>query len=60
MLDAEYDVKTAAQMGGRRDAGIVLKHYPHTIEDITVTDAIFGTNLKQRVPSKYSTTQNTS
>lgn len=53
MLRAGYDVKTVAKMGGWRDAGIVLKHYAHAIEDNTVTDAVFGTNLTQRVRSKH-------
>ena len=45
MLRAGYDVKTVAKLGGWRDAGTVLKHYAHAIDDPTLTDALFGTNL---------------
>lgn len=47
MLRAGYDVKTVAKLGGWKDAATVLKHYAHALEDITLTDAIFGTNLTQ-------------
>lgn len=47
MLRAGWDVKTVAEMGGWKDAGIVLKHYAHAIKDRTITDAIFATNSSQ-------------
>jgi len=48
MLRAGYDVKTVAKMGGWKDATVVLRTYAHAIEDRTVTDAVFGTNLAHR------------
>lgn len=47
MLHAGFDVKTVAEMGGWKDASIVLKHYAHALKDRTVTDAIFATNPAQ-------------
>lgn len=55
MLRAGYDVKTVAKMGGWRDASIVLKHYAHAIEDRTVTEVIFGTDLTQSKASEPAT-----
>jgi integrase len=49
MLRAGYDVKTVATLGGWKDVATVLKHYAHALEDITVTDALFGTKLTQGV-----------
>lgn len=48
MLRAGYDVKTVAKMGGWKDASVVLRTYAHAIEDRTVTEAVFGTNVAQR------------
>lgn len=45
ILRARYDGKTVAKMGGWRDAAIVLKHYAHAVEDRTITDVLFATNL---------------
>lgn len=47
MLRAGYDVKTVAKLGGWKDAATVLKHYAHAVDDPTLTDALFGTNLTQ-------------
>lgn len=47
MLQAGFDVKTVAKLGGWKDASIVLRTYAHAREDKTVTDAVFGTNLAQ-------------
>lgn len=47
MLRLGYDVKTVAERGGWRDAATVLRTYAHAIEDRTVTDMMFGTNLTQ-------------
>lgn len=52
MLRAGFDVKTVAKLGGWKDATTVLKHYAHALEDITVTDALFDTNLTQRAGDK--------
>lgn len=55
LLRAGYDVKTVAKLGGWKDAATVLKHYAHALDDITVTDALFDTNLTQRVSDKPAT-----
>lgn len=47
MLRAGYDVKTVAKLGGWKDANTVLKYYAHALDDITVTDVVFDTNLTQ-------------
>lgn len=47
MLQAGYDVKTVAEMGGWKDATTVLRTYAHAIKDKTVTDAIFRTESAQ-------------
>lgn len=47
MLRAGYDVKTVAKLGGWKNARTVLDHYAHALEDLTVTDALFGTNQAQ-------------
>ena len=48
MLQAGFDVKTVAARGGWKDPSVVLKTYAHALEDETVTDALFDTNLTQR------------
>lgn len=47
MLRAGYDVKTVAKLGGWKDAATVLKTYAHALDDVTVTEALFGTDLTQ-------------
>lgn len=47
MLRAGYDVATIAKRGGWKDAATVLRTYSHALDDVTVTDAIFGTDLAQ-------------
>ena len=47
MLRAGFDVKTVAKLGGWKDAATVLKYYAHAMDDPTLTDALFGTNLTQ-------------
>lgn len=44
MLRAGFDVKTVAARGGWKDAATVLRTYAHAIEDVAVTDVLFGTN----------------
>lgn len=58
MLRNGFDVKTVAKLGGWRDAAIVLKHYAHALEDDTVTDALFDTNLTQGRGQKELSTSN--
>lgn len=45
LLHRGFDVKTIAKLGGWKDATQVLKTYGHALEDPTLTDAIFGTDL---------------
>lgn len=55
MLRAGYDVKTVAKLGGWKDATTVLRTYAHALEDDTVTDAVFGTNLTHGAPTSGAT-----
>ncbi|WP_235871358.1 tyrosine-type recombinase/integrase [Shimia sediminis] len=45
LLRKGIDVKTVAKLGGWKDAGIVLKHYAHAMDDPTITEGLFDTNL---------------
>jgi len=47
MLHNGFDVKTVAELGGWKDATTVLRTYAHAIQDKTVTNSLFGTNLTQ-------------
>lgn len=47
LLQKGCDVATVAARGGWKDAGTVLRHYAHALQDIRVTDALFGTDLTQ-------------
>lgn len=47
LLRNRIDVKTVAKLGGWKDAGIVLKHYAHAMDDPTITEGLFDTNLAQ-------------
>lgn len=58
MLRAGFDVKTVAKMGGWKDPAIVLRTYMHALEDLTVTEAIFGTNLAQAADTNTVTIDN--
>lgn len=55
MLRAGFDVKTVAKLGGWKDAATVLKYYAHALDDPTLTDALFGTNLTQDTITKPAT-----
>lgn len=57
LLRNGYDVKTVAKLGGWKDAATVLKYYAHALDDATVTDALFGTNLTQGQNVKSATTR---
>ena len=56
MLRAGFDVKTVAKLGGWKDAATVLEHYAHAMDDPTLTDALFGTNLTQAQTAITATT----
>ena len=47
MLQAGVDPKTVAVRGGWKDVATVMKYYAHAMDDPTVTDLLFGTNLTQ-------------
>ena len=47
LLHAGKDPKTVATMGGWKDVATVMKYYAHAMNDPTVTEALFGTNLTQ-------------
>jgi integrase len=52
MLHAGVDVKTVAQMGGWKDVATLVKTYAHAMDDRTVTNVIFGTDLTQPEATK--------
>ena len=56
LLQAGKDPKTVATMGGWKDVATVMKYYAHAVNDPTVTDALFGTNLTQGQNAKPVTT----
>lgn len=47
MLQAGKDPKTVQVSGGWKDVATVMKFYAHAMDDPTVTDVLFGTNLTQ-------------
>lgn len=47
MLQAGVDPKTVAVRGGWKDVATVMKFYAHAMDDPTVTDVLFGTNVTQ-------------
>ncbi len=47
MLQAGIDPKTIAVRGGWKDVATVMKFYAHAMDDPTITDVLFGTNLTQ-------------
>jgi len=40
-------VKTVAMLGGWKDVATLVKTYAHAMNDKTVTDLLFGTDLTQ-------------
>jgi integrase len=47
MLQQGFDVVTVAKRGGWKDPSVVLRTYAHALEDETVTDALFDTEVTQ-------------
>ncbi len=47
MLRKGVDVKTVARWGGWKDVRVLLDTYAHAIDDPSVVDAVFGTELTQ-------------
>lgn len=58
LLQKGHDVATVAARGGWEDAGTVLRHYAHALQDIRVTDALFGTDLTQGAEPEPVTVSN--
>lgn len=52
LLQRGVDPKTVAARGGWKDVATVMKYYAHAMDDRTVTDRLFGTNLTQNDKSK--------
>ncbi len=52
MLRAGVDPKAVAKLGGWKDVATVMKFYAHAMDDPTLTDALFDTNLAQGQISK--------
>jgi len=50
MLQAGVDPKTVAVRGGWKDVATVMKYYAHAMDDPTVTDVLFGSNLTHGKP----------
>lgn len=51
MLHSGIDVKTVAMLGGWKDVATLVKTYAHAMNDKTVTNVVFGTNVAQ-APSR--------
>lgn len=47
LLRKGRDVKTIAKLGGWKDPAIVLNTYAHALEDQTITESLFDTNMAQ-------------
>lgn len=47
MLRDGTDPKTAAWLGGWEDIGLFMETYAHAMQEPTLTDGLFGTNLTQ-------------
>jgi hypothetical protein len=45
-------------MGGWKDVATVMKYYAHAVNDPTVTDALFDTNLTQGATNPPVTNSN--
>lgn len=58
LLRKGIDVKTVAERGGWKDAATVLKSYAHALEDKTVTEVLFGTDMAQSAQADNLTTSN--
>ena len=47
LLQAGVNPKTVAVRGGWKDVATVMKFYAHAMDDLTVTDVLFGKKLTQ-------------
>ncbi|KKL05941.1 hypothetical protein LCGC14_2600990 [marine sediment metagenome] len=55
MLRQGIDPKTVAKLGGWKDVATVMKYYAHAMDDPTLTEAVFDTELTQSTASIRST-----
>lgn len=55
MLQGGIDVKTVAKMGGWKDVATLVRTYAHAMDDITVTDTVFGKKLTQSQAKRRAT-----
>ena len=53
LLRANTDPKTVAKLGGWKYVATVMKHYAHAMDDPTISDRVFGTNLAQSDNSSH-------
>ena len=58
MLHAGFDPVTIAKRGGWKDAALVVRTYGHALEDTTVTDVLFDTNVTQTLNKQAATIRN--
>jgi len=58
MLHKGFDPKTVAARGGWKDVSTVMKFYAHAMDDPTVTDALFDTNLTLQTTEETLTNGN--
>ena len=58
MLHKGFDPKTVAARGGWKDVSTVMKFYAHAMDDPTVTDALFDTNLTHDTTDETLTNSN--
>lgn len=49
MLRDRIDPKTAASLGGWADIGLFMKTYAHAMQDATLTDGLFDTDLTRQI-----------
>jgi integrase len=58
MLHKGFDPKTVAARGGWKDVSTVMKFYAHAMDDPSVTDALFDTNLTRDTTRSNLTNRN--
>lgn len=55
MLRKGKDVVTIAKLGGWKDPATVLRTYAHSLEDVTVTDILFDTEVTHDEANSFTT-----
>lgn len=56
LLRKGIDPKTVAKLGGWKDVATVMKHYAHAMDDPTLNNAVFDTELTQAATARPLTT----